>query len=99
MSDLLHILEPMEQATKAMLQEAFPPDYSSAESEASGPLNGALPLVEELVNPVTRCLITTEEHARAAELHLEDAATGLISWRDRVTSLRSTLAKSLSGAV
>jgi hypothetical protein len=99
MSDLLHLLEPMEQSTEAMLNAAVLPEYSSDSGEAGAPLNGALPLLDDLLSPATRCQIAAEEHARAAELHLEDAAAGLTSWRDRVASLRATLAHYVTRAV
>ena len=99
MSDWLRVLDPMEQTTAEMLARAADPVFSGTASQGAIPLTGAVPLLDEVLAPASRCLLSAEEHTRAANLHVEDASAGLTAWRERLAALQSRLADSLTRAV
>lgn len=99
MSDWLRVLDPMEQATAEMLARAAEPVFSSSDNQDMIPLAGAVPLLDEVLAPAARCLVLADEHARSADLHLEDAAAALAAWRERFAGLLARLANSPTRAV
>ncbi len=84
MTDWPKVLAPMEQALEQMIAETAPPEALSGEP----PLSGAVPLLDEVLAPAARALTVAEEHARAVEMHVEDAVAALAAWRDRAAKLR-----------
>ena len=96
MTDWQQVFAPMEQALAEMLaqsQAAFP------DTQAEPPLSGAVPLLDEVLSPVARVVGRAEEHARAAELHAEDAVSALVPWRQRASALLARLAQAPLRAV
>jgi glycosyltransferase A (GT-A) superfamily protein (DUF2064 family) len=88
----------MQRALDGMLARTVLPDSAGPESE--GPLlSGAVPLLDEVLAPAARALATAEEHARAADLHLEDALAALSAWRERGAALGERLASSSLRAI
>ena len=91
MSDWLHVIEPMEEALGRMLVRAEPPDFDLV--VAQPPLDGALPLLDEVLAPAADRLAGAEREAREADAVLEDAALLLDAWKGRLTALRDRLAQ------
>lgn len=98
MADGLTVLTPMEQATEEMLARTPLPEFG-VRSGTDIPLTGAVPLLDEVLAPVARALASADEHARAAELHIEDAVAALSTWRTRAAALRERLEASPPRAV
>ncbi len=98
MTDRLNVLAPMEQAIEEMLARTAVPE-PDAPGEDETLLSGAVPLLDEVLAPVARSLAGADEHARAADLHLEDALAALSSWSERAAALRERLASALPRAV
>ena len=98
MADGLTVLAPMEQAIEEMLARTPIPE-SAAGAGGDAPLFGAVPLLDEVLAPVARALASADEHARAADLHIEDAVAALSIWRTRAAALRERLEASAPRAV
>jgi hypothetical protein len=89
MADWLDIIEPMEQTLAGMLARAEPPPDAPA---VEPPLDGAVPLLDEVLAPAADRLAEAERHAQTADALLEDAVLVLTSYRKRLAALRDRLA-------
>src|SRR5437764_2258086 len=98
MADGLAVLAPMEEAIEEMLARTPIPEPTS-QAGGDTPLTGAVPLLDEVLAPVARALASADEHAGAADLHLEDAVAALSIWRTRAAALRERLEASAPRAV
>jgi hypothetical protein len=85
MSDWQSVFAPMEQALEQMLGRTVLRDDDPRLVDPA--MSGAVPLLDEVLAPVSRVLAHADEHARAADMHLEDALAGLTSLRDQIASL------------
>jgi hypothetical protein len=96
MTDWQQVFAPMEQALAEMLAQS---EATFIHAEAEPPLSGAVPVLDEVLAPVSRVVARAEEHARAAELHAEDATSALAPWRERAAVLLVRLAQASARAV
>src|SRR5436305_8773630 len=64
MTDWQQVFSPMELALAEMLAQS---EATFIDTEAEPPLSGAVPLLDEVLAPVSRVVARAEEHARAAE--------------------------------
>jgi hypothetical protein len=98
MADGIEVLAPMEKAIEEMLARTPLPEAIPL-TGADSPLAGAVPLLDEVLAPVARALASADEHARAADLHLEDAVAALSIWRTRAATLCERLSSMATRAV
>jgi hypothetical protein len=87
MSDWQSVFAPMEQALEQMLDRTVLRDDDSRPVDPA--MSGAVPHLDEVLAPVARVLLHADEHARAADMHLEDSLIALTALRDQVRAFHS----------